>query len=155
MTYYIKNIWGPGGQKGYPNKNRIGFAEGQKPAAKRFSECDGFLIYETGGKEGEKIGAKAIFTQGTVQTSSEVIANQDEQKYGKERGEEKKFPYDVKINLNVKINPLNGVLLDKIREILKKPKENMQRKGGIIKITKDQFNKLCLELEKCYRKSQK
>ena len=73
----------------------------------------------------------------------------------KKEEKKKKFPYDVKINLSVKINPLNGVLLDAIRKILKKPKENMQRKGGIIKITKDQFNKLCLELEKCYRKSQK
>ena len=154
MAYYIKNIWGPGGQKGDP-RDRIGFAEGQKLAAKRFSECNGFLIYETGGKEDEKIGAKAIFAQGTVQIPSEVIANQDEQKYGKERGEEKKFPYDVKINLSVKINPLNGVLLNTIREILKSSKEKMQRKGGLIEIEKDQFDKLCLELEKCYRKSQK
>ena len=44
MTYYIKNIWGPGGQEGYPYKGRTEFAEGQKQAAQRFSECDGFFF---------------------------------------------------------------------------------------------------------------
>lgn len=147
-NYYIKNIWGPGGQEGYPHKDRTEFAEGQKKAAKRFSKCDGFFLYETGGKNHGKIGAKAIFAKGTVQTPSEVIIKQDEQKYEIERGEEKKFPYHVKINLNVRVNPLNGVPLDTIRAILKSPKEHMQRKGGLVKITKEQFDQLSIELNK-------
>ncbi len=147
-NYYIKNIWGPDGQEGYPNKDRTEFAEGKRKAAQRFSECDGFFLYETGGKNNGKIGAKAIFAKGTVQIPSEVIISQDEQKYGIERGEEKKFPYHVKVSLSVRINPLNGVPLDTIRTILKSPKERMQRHGGLIKITKEQFDQLSIELNK-------
>ena len=154
MTYYIKNIWASGGQDGLDDEKRTEFAEGQKQAAQRFSECDGFFLYETGHKNKGKIGAKAIFAQGTIQTPSEVIINQNEQKYRVEGGEEKLFPYHVKINLSVRINSLNGVSLDMIRMVLKKPRDDMQRRGGLIEITKDQFDKLCLELEKCSRKSQ-
>ncbi|MBU4481533.1 hypothetical protein KKH59_04475 [Patescibacteria group bacterium] len=152
-NYYIKNIWGPGGQKGYPHKDKTEFAEGQKRAAERFSECDGFFLYETGGKENDKIGAKTIFAQGTVQLPPEVITNQDGQKHGIERGEEKEFPYDVKINLSVRIHPRDGVPLDTIRKILKSPKEKMQRPGGLIKITKEQFDQLFIELNKRPQKS--
>ena len=154
MTYYIKNIWGPDGQEGYPRKDKTEFAEGQKLVAQRFSECDGFFLYETGHKNKGKIGAKAIFAQGTIQTPSKVIISQDKQRYKIEGGGEKLFPYHVKINLSVRINSLNGVSLDMIRMVLKKPRDNMQRRGGLIEITKDQFDKLCLELEKCSRKSQ-
>jgi hypothetical protein len=147
-NYYIKNIWGPGGQEGYPHKDRTEFAKGQKQAAQHFSECDGFFLYETSGKRNDKIGAKSIFAQGIVRTPSEIITNQDEQKYGIERGEEKIFPYYVKVNLSIKINPLNGVPLDAVRAILKSPKECMQRHGGLIKITKEQFDQLSIELNK-------
>ena len=149
-NYYIKNIWGPGGQGGYPYKNRMGFADGQEQAAQRFTKCDGFLIRETGGKEGEKVGAKAIYAQGTVQMPSKIIINQAEM--SKKESGKKIFPYDVKINLSRRINPLNGVPLNTIRKILESPKEDMQRQGGLIEITKDQFDKLCLELEKCFEK---
>ena len=46
------------------------------------------------------------------------------------------------INLGVRINPLNGVPRDMIRTILVEPKDNMQRPGGLMEITKDQFEKL-------------
>ena len=157
MAYYIKCIWAPGGQDGLDDGDRTEFAEGQERAAQRFIKCDGFFLYETGHKNKGKIGAKAIFAQGTVQMPSKVIDSQNGTSYSIEGGEEKSFPYHVKINLieKSKVNSLNGVSLDRIRVILKKPKENMQRQGGIIEITKDQFDELCLELEKCYRKSQK
>ena len=147
-NYYIKNIWGPGGQEGYPHKGKTEFAEGQKQAAQCFSECDGFFLYETGGKKNDKIGAKSIFARGTVQIPTEVVTSQDEQKYGKERGQEKNFPYYVKVNLNIKIDPLNGVPLDTIRAVLRSPGENMQRHGGLIKINKEQFDQLSIELNK-------
>lgn len=154
MAYYIKCIWAPGGQEGLDDEKRTEFAEGQERVAQRFSECDGFFLYETGHKNKGKIGAKAIFAKGTVQTPSEVITIQNERKYSA-GGEEKKFPYHVKINLSEKekTNSLNGVPLDTIRIILEKPKENMQRSGGLIKITKDQFDKLYSELKKCSQKN--
>ncbi|MCK5123131.1 MAG: hypothetical protein KAQ87_03210 [Candidatus Pacebacteria bacterium] len=154
-NYYIKTIWAPGGQDGLDDINRTEFAEGQERVAQRFIKCDGFFLYETGHKNKGKIGAKAIFAQGIIQTSPKVINTRNEHKYKTEGGEEKNFPYHVKINLSKIINSLNGVSLDTIRVILESPKDNMQRPGGLIKIKKDQFDKLCLELEKCYRKSQK
>lgn len=148
--YYIKNIWGPHGQSEEFLQETIDlhFAEGQEQAAERFSECDGFFLYETDGKKNGKIGAKTIFAKGTVQLPPEVITSQDGQKHGTERGEAKKFPYYVKINLSARINPLDGIPLNTIREILESPKETMQRPGGLIKITKEQFGQLSLKLQK-------
>ncbi|MCK4592780.1 hypothetical protein KAT63_05095 [Candidatus Parcubacteria bacterium] len=157
MAYYIKCIWTPGGQDGLDDEKRTEFAKKQERAAKRFIKCDGFFLYETGCKSKGKIGAKTIFAQGTVQMPSKIIDSQDRTSYSIEGGEEKSFPYHVKINLNEesRVNSLNGVSLNTIRRVLKKPKECMQRQGGLIEITKDQFDELCLELEKCYRKNQK
>lgn len=70
-NYYIKNIWGPGGQEGYGNKI-IGFDEKQKKAAQRFSKCDGFFLYETGNKDNNKIGAKTIFAKGTIKMPPKI-----------------------------------------------------------------------------------
>jgi len=149
-NYYIKNIWGPYGQsKDFLQKTiNMHFAKGQERAANRFSECDGFLIYETGDKENDKIGAKAIFTQGTVQFPLQVFHKRDGIKHRKSGRSGKEFPYYVKINLSTRTNPSDGVPLDTIRIILKSPKENMQRHGGLIEITKEQFDKLSIELNK-------
>lgn len=149
-NYYIKNVWGPYGQsKDFLQKTiNMHFAEGQERAANRFSGCDGFFIYETGGKENDKIGAKAIFAQGTVQLPIQVFYKRDGIKHGRNGREAKEFPYYVKINLSIRTNPLNGVPLDTIRAILKSPKEKMQRHGGLIKITKEQFDQLSIELNK-------
>lgn len=147
MTYYIKNTWGPGGQYGYPF-DEIHFAEGQQKAAKRFSECDGFLIYETGHCDGNKIGAKAIFIKGTI-ASPKIIFNKFAVEGGENIGVEKRcFPYSLKINIIDRVNPLKGVPLNTIRQILGRPRETMQRRGGLIRLTKEQFDNLSLELEK-------
>lgn len=156
MAYYIKTVWPPGGQEeGLRDDKETEFAEGQKQIAERFIKCDGFFLYETGHKNKGKIGAKAIFARGTVQAPFEVKTIQDKQGHKVERGEEKKFPYHVRINLskNERVNSRDGVSLNTIRKVLKKPKERMQRKGGIIKIKKDQFNKLYSELKKCSQKA--
>ena len=106
-NYYIKTIWAPGGQDGLDDINRTEFAEGQERVAQRFIKCDGFFLYETGHKNKGKIGAKAIFAQGIIQTSPKVINTRNEHKYKTEGGEEKNFPYHVKINLSKIINSLN------------------------------------------------
>ena len=157
MVYYIKTVWPPGGQEeGLDDENRTEFAEGQKQAAEHFIKCDGFFLYETGHKNKGKIGAKAIFAQGTIQTPSKVIDSQNKTSYSIKGGEKKSFPYHVKINLSERrVNSPDGVSLNTIRKVLKKPKENMQRQGELIEITKDQFDKLCLELKKCSQKAKK
>jgi hypothetical protein len=149
-NYYIKNVWGPHGQSEEFLQETIDlrFAEGQERAAERFSECEGFFFYETDGKKNGKIGAKTIFAQGTVQLPPQVFYKRDGIKHGENRGEAKEFPYYVKINLSMRMNPLDGIPLNTIREMLESPKETMQRPGGLIKITKKQFNQLSLELQK-------
>jgi hypothetical protein len=147
MTYYIKNTWGPGGQDGYP-ADEIHFAEGQQKAAERFSRCEGFFIYETGHCEYGRCGAKAIFTRGIV-TYPEVIFNEYATKSGENLGvTDRKFPYSLKIEMDIRVNPLRGVPLNTIRRILGKPQETMQRQGGLIKITEEQFDEISSELEK-------
>ncbi len=155
MAYYIKTVWPPGGQEeGLDDEERTEFAEGQKRAAKHFIKCDGFFLYETGHKNKGKIGAKAIFAKGTVQAPFKVITIQDKC-YSTDKGEEKKFPYHVKINLgkNERVNSRDGVSLNTIRKVLKKPKDKMRQKGGLIEIKKDQFDKLYSELKKCSQKA--
>lgn len=138
--YYIKTIWGPGGQEGYPEKNRVNFAEKQMKAAERFCECSGFLLYETGHCGNGKTGAKTIFAKGII-TSSEVAFETETEEF---RG--RKFPYFVKVELKTRINPLYGIPISMVRKIIEKKHENMQRHGGLIEITKKQFEKICLEL---------
>jgi hypothetical protein len=147
-NYYIKNVWGPGAQEGYPFNNEMHFAENQRSASERFSQCDGFLIYETGHWKGCKKGAKSVYAKGVI-SSSEVLFNQYADRVGADIGvEERKFPYIVKIKLTTRVNPEKGVPLDKIREVIGRPKETMQRQGGLIRLTEEQFNELSLELDK-------
>lgn len=132
-SYYIKYVWGPHAQEGYPKEGLIHFAEGQERACQCFRECKGFLLYETGSKEGDKTGAKAIYAWG-------VIAS-DQPSFIKEtlsRG--KRFSCGVKVELKERVDPKDGISLNKIREIT--GVENTQRKGGLLEITEEQFEKL-------------
>ncbi len=105
MSYYIKNIWGPGGQEGYPFDDDMHFAENQRSMAERFADCDGFLVYETGHRKGDIEGAKTIYGKGVV-TSNEAYFNKNGHKSGTDRNvEEKVFSYTVKIKLNLRVNP--------------------------------------------------
>ena len=142
--YYIKHIWGPGGQEGYPHRNkageeRIDFAEGQEKAAQRFSECKGFLLYETGKKgDNNKVGAMKIYAQGTVvspKVQSVAITHGDEVK---------RFSYTVKTKLNRRIDPRDGVPLKTMKKIL--GIDSIQRPGGLLAITKEQFDALVTKL---------
>ncbi len=106
--YYIKYIWGPGGQDGYPYRNQAGeekidFAEGQEKAAHRFSKCKEFLLYETSKKgDGNKVGAMTIYARGTIvspEVQSVAITHGDEAK---------RFSYTVKTRLRARVNPLSS-----------------------------------------------
>ena len=133
--YYIKHIWGPAGQQQrYPycdqaGKAKLDFNERQEKATCRFSECKGFLIYETS----HKGGAKTIYARGVID-SSEVLS------------------HTVKVRLNMRVNPLNGVSLGMIRKIIGKPKATLQGHGGLFPLTEDQFDALSSELDKCLKR---
>jgi len=132
-NYYIKYVWGPHAQEGYPDENLIHFAEKQERACRRFRKCNGFLLYETGSKENGKTGAKAIYAQG-------IIALNQQKSVKKERSRNKEFPYAVKVVLRKRINPEDGISLEKIKEIT--GVINIQRKGGLLEITEKQYKKL-------------
>ena len=61
-----------------------------------------------------------------------------------------KWPYAVKVILQTRIDPLGGVSLEKIREIT--GVHMLQRRGGLLKITEEQFDALSSELKKCLEK---
>ncbi|MCK4859060.1 MAG: hypothetical protein KAS87_00690 [Candidatus Omnitrophica bacterium] len=154
-NYYIKNIYGPRGD--YPCKENnsdsclIDFSS--ERGQKRFRECKGFLIRETGHKEKGKTGSKIIYAYGIIAPNQ---SNLVEKEYEKDYNG-KKFPFAVRVHLQKRINygSNHGIPLDTIRAILKSPKENMRWQSGLRKIDKDQFDKLCLELKKCSKKDQK
>jgi len=145
-NYYIKYITGPYGQAGYSenNGNLIAFAVGQKNPSIRFKKCDGFFLYETGHKAGNKVGAKAIYAQGVISDDQSSFL------YLPGFGVGEKWPYAVKVILQTRIDPLGGVSLEKIREIT--GVHMLQRRGGLLKITEEQFDALSSELKKCLEK---
>ena len=146
-NYYIKCIWGPGAQEGYPHKENnsdnclIYFSS--KNGQERFRECNGFLIYETESKTKDTIGSKTIYAYGVIVPNQLNLPEDWSDKNGK------KFPFAVRIRLQKRKNPKDksGVSLAKVRKIIKR--KNIQQVHGLIKITEYQFDKLCSELKKC------
>lgn len=139
--FYIKYIYGPAGQtKNYPNEGVIHFAEGQEKACERFVKCKSFLVYETGSKEDKIKGVKKIYAYGIpVPNQSCLLLKKPTFRQGKQ------FPYAAKIILKKRVNPKDGIPLDTIRKIT--GVKNIQRHGGLLKITEQQFEKLreCLD----------
>lgn len=130
--YYIKIVWGP--SKGYPQQKLIHFVE--EKSCSRFSKCKGFLLYEDGKEENGERGYKSIYAQGVINkkqpdcfySPSPVV-----------RG--KKFFYAVKVSIKKRIDPKNGIRLEEVRKIIKRT--IIRQRGGLVKITKEQYKKLC------------
>jgi len=129
--YYIKIIWGPHGQNGYPwskpsnFKNVIGF--NKKSYAERFLDSYEFLLYESGKKEKGGVGAKSIYAYGVPKEAQYPSGD-------------KNFPFGVSVFLKKKIDPLNSISLPIIRKIIKR--KNIQAHGGLIEVNEWQFNRL-------------
>lgn len=140
-NYYIKYITGPYGQLSYHKNDDdpIAFASKQEKPCNRFRECDGFFLYETGHNK----GARAIYARGVIAANPSCIKIP-------ESGIKEEWPYAVKVILQARINPLNGIPLHKIEKIIEKKLRN--QRGGILKITKEQFDILSSELDKSMKK---
>jgi len=112
--YYIKFITGPGGRMGYPenNGNLVAFAPRQEKPCNRFKECNEFLLYETGHKDKNGIGAKAIYARGVIDADQSSFIHLPG--FGEE------------------------IVGKKLR----------RQRGGLLRITKEQFNALSSELNK-------
>ena len=133
-NYYIKYVWGPHAQDQERfHKDLIHFAKGQEKACQHFRECKGFLLYETGSKERDKKGAKAINAWGVIAPDQPSFIEETIS-----RG--KKFPCAVKVKLRKRVPPENGIPLRQIEEIIKT--KIRRRPGGLLEITKEQFERL-------------
>jgi len=141
--YYIKYIWGPAGQQGYPNdiNNVITFAEGGEKQCERFRNCAGFLLYETSHSIKGLKGAKAIYARGIVDPNQNNLGI----KPGNIGAGGKRWTSGVRIILKKRVDPKEGIPLNKIKELTSI--RIIQRRGGLLSITEDQFKTLEKMLE--------
>lgn len=137
--YYIKYITGPCGQEGYPESNGNLVAFRFRPD--RFKNCAGFLLYETGHKNKKMVGAKAIYACGSIDADQVSFLGLPEFGVGE------KWPYVVKVVIQKRVDPLNGVPRYKVEEII--GREVRRQKNGILKITEREFKLLSEELDRC------
>jgi len=140
MNYYIKTIWGPRADD-CPEKNEegvISFPINYPKQAERFKECDGFFLYETSRKENGQIGNKTIYAYGQIADNQkgedlkkEYIAN------GKE------FGWGVRVDIKKRVKSKDGISIVRLKKLGIK---QFQVRGGLIKITEEQFKILKEEL---------
>ena len=139
MTYCIKTVW-PSGKNIYPD-DIIRFPVKTKKMSEKFKKCDGFFIYETGKVRDGENGNKTIFACGKISQN--------------QKGEElekidicdgKEFRWGVRVKILKKVDSFVGIPKEKIGKLGIK---QFQIPGGLLEITKNQFDKLYSELEKC------
>jgi len=131
MSYYIKTIWGPNGDR-YIEGRLIGFPIKCKNVSEKFKNCDGFVIYETGRKENGRRGSMAVFAVGEI-SDDQTNLPENELKWG----------WHARINIIKSIAPKDGVGVKRLREF---GINQFQIQGGLIPITKNQFDNIVEEL---------
>ena len=129
MTYFIKQIYGPAAQTEQYPQTIIHFAKGREAELNRFLNCHGFLLYETGSGG----GAKAIYGYGTVSSNQNRTVSARE-------ANGVTFTLGAWVDTVHVVNPQNGVPLQEMTEVL--GIYNIQRRGGIVEITEEQFANL-------------
>ena len=96
------------------------------------------------------IGNKTIFARG------EISQNQEGEELEKiEIHDGTEFQWGVRIETLEGVNPHIGIPKEKIGKLGIRQfqiKGGLRILGGLMEITKDQFDKLCLELKKCSQK---
>ncbi|MFH0792170.1 MAG: hypothetical protein V1905_03085 [bacterium] len=145
MNYYIKTIWGPWADR-YPEKDKggvISFNEKFPWQAKRFKECDGFFLYETGREENDRIGFKTIYAYGQIADNQKgedlEITHTDTGKV-----------WGCRVRVNIKrVRSKDGIPISRLRKLGIK---QFQAQGGLIRITDKQFVTLKKELDKIQNK---
>ena len=134
--YFLKLVYQT--DHSYP-KEYIHFSEGEKAQAQRFAGCRGFLLYETGA--GPSPVSRTIFAKGQV-ASPAVLENR-----AKDHND-RLFPLAVPMELHFCLSRrCEGVPLDRVRAIL--GVRNIQRRGGLLELTGEQFETLSRELYVC------
>ena len=148
MNYYIKTMWGPRADR-YPEKDKGGvifFPTNYPKQKEKFKKCDGFFLYETGCKENDEIGAKAIYAYGQIADNQ---TGKDLERDYIARGKE--FSRGVRVDINKRVRSKDGISISQLRELGIK---QFEAQGGLIKITDEQFLILKKELDKIKNKSE-
>ncbi len=148
MNYYIKTMWGPRADR-YPEKDKggvISFSINYPKQAKKFRECNGFFLYETGCKENNQIGVKAIYAYGQIADNQK---GEDLERNYITRGKE--FNWGVRVDINKRVKSEYGILISQLKKLGIK---QFQAPGGLIKITNEQFAILKKELDKIKNKDE-
>ncbi|MBU1876982.1 hypothetical protein KKA72_01375, partial [Patescibacteria group bacterium] len=136
-------ISGPAGQQGYPENvnNVIEFAEGAEKQSESFKNCAGFLLYENSASNKDFKGAKTIYARGIIDSNQDNLGIKP-----KAIEDGKRWTSGVRVILEKRVDPKEGISLNKIKE-LTGVGNNMQRRGGLLSISEDQFKKLEKMLE--------
>lgn len=140
MNYYIKTIWGPRADD-CPKKDDggiISFPKNYPKQAERFKDCDGFFLYETERKENGQIGSKTIYAYG------QIADNQKGEDLKREYTiNDKEFGWNIRVDIKKRVKSKDGIPIFRLRKLGIK---QFQVRGGLIKITDEQFEILRKEL---------
>jgi len=131
MAYYIKTIWGPHGNE-YAGHGFIEFPINCENTSKKFKECDGFLIYETGREEDGCNGHMTVFALGEVSRNQSDLPKNN-----------KDWGWFVRTNILKIVSSEDGIGIKQLRKL---GINQFQIPGGLIPITKEQFEAIATEL---------
>lgn len=142
MTYYIKEVHPPIPEDSLNEGQEcnIHFTEESKRYCERFAEAAAFLVYATGRTE----EGKSIFARGEVR--SIMCSNVWDEDPREVDGV--KYPLGVKVYIEKRVDPRNGVPLAEIKHLL--PRLHIgQAHGGLIEVDAEQFRILSDALDAC------
>lgn len=134
--YWLKIIYGPAGS-GYP-QDIIHFTE--QKIADVFSKGEKFFLYESG----ENGGAKTVYGYGNVKPHSLTVVDTPR------KARDKIYPFGVEVEVLERVHPHDGMPLGIVKQIL--GLQNIQRRGGIISLSADQYSELLNRFNMILRK---
>jgi|GEM_PF-4547128 len=139
--YYIKAVAAPGLLEPNAKGWEVEFGKKYFGRCMEFGNCDGFLLYEIFKNDADKDGAKCIYAFGKIEDANI--------KKGECHANNKEYPIYVTTTIEKCVLPHGrGIPLSEIRKICPKINQNMQSVGGLIEISKDEYEKMCERLRK-------
>lgn len=137
-NYFIKYIFGPAGQDGYPADNIIHFQTKSNMQKELFKDCAGFLLHETwkgDSVDQRRAGASAIFAYGTIdENQKDIIIDNNTKRRG--------FTLGVRVKIVERVDPRCGIPCYHWAGIIGVSPTNIQRPGGILNITQGNYKEL-------------
>lgn len=142
MSYYIKVVHPPipADSLREGEECNIHFTEKSKSYAERFSQCAGFLVYATGRtEEGMKLFARG---EPLIPWPKDVWQEDPREVDGI------RYPLGVEVRINKRVNVGEGVPRAVMLKLCPRLKNNtFQSHGGLIKVSKEEFEVLSVKLD--------